>query len=799
MVLRLFQIAVLLHLVGCTHLFAFDDASIAYQQQVRPFLEERCIHCHGADVQEGNVRLDQLSNRLEDDRVAAEVWHEMLNVLNDGSMPPETEPALDGESRNAVTAWITAELRKAAEARQHTDGRVVLRRLNRREYQYTMTDLLGLEMDYVRDLPPDAISSDGFENDGSALQMSSLQLEYYLATARQALDRVIVSGEMPAAMQHSFSESKIDGWLGNAQLSNRLGRQQEFLAKIDHDYPDQGEFVVRVQATAEIKSNTGFPLLELSVGYRPDTEILLREFPLVEITSSETKTYEFRGRLEDFPLPVRGQGKYPGLVIRVRNVYDDGTPPVPEQKDENQRVFYADEPLLPTLTIGSVEFIGNAYESWPPAAHRSILFEADTGRSDDEAYVREVLRRFITRAFRRPATDNEVDFYLSFFQSIRGEFPSWEEAVREALAMVLIAPDFLYLVEPAGDERRELNDWELATRLSYFLWSTMPDESLMKRAANGTLHESLVLTEEVERMLADERAMRFIDQFAEQWLSLNRIDNVAIDKEKFPQFQESLKAEMCKETKSFMATLMKENLSVLQMLSANFTMLNEPLAKHYGLASEFGREFRKVDLDASSHRGGLLSQASILLIHSTGSESHPIRRAVWLRDRLLNDPPSPPPPNVPTLDQADPEFRTRPIREQLEIHRSNEACANCHRNIDPWGLVLENYDAVGLWRESIGTATSNGPREDPIYAVDILPSGQEIVGVEGLKEYLLENRSEDFTRSLAVRLLSYALGRTLDFTDNQAVDEIVNECVEQQFRMRELIQTVVHSRSFQTK
>ena len=272
-----------------------------------------------------------------------ENWHEVLNVLNAGEMPPDDEPQLSSEQLQVLTDWISSLIKQSLEAGRTTDGRVVMRRLNRIEYQNTMQDLLGLDMDYVRDLPPDAMSADGFQNDGRSLQMSSLQFEYYLATARRALDRVIVTGDAPQAFNHTFAASNIDEWLGDAQWSNRLGRQQEFLARMVNDYPDDGEFVVRVQLTADLKPDTGFPLLEVSVGYRPDTEILMREFDLVEITSPGSQSFEFRGRLENFPLPVRGQGKYPGLVVRVRNVYDDKSPLPPAQKDEKGKPAYPDE------------------------------------------------------------------------------------------------------------------------------------------------------------------------------------------------------------------------------------------------------------------------------------------------------------------------------------------------------------------------------------------------------------------------------------------------------------------------
>lgn len=769
---------------------------IDFHKDIHPLLQTYCFRCHGSDKQEGNLRLDNLSIAILEDRAAAEHWHEVLNAVQKGEMPPLDEPQLTSDELARLTDWLNQSLKMAADAQRTTGGRSILRRLNRTEYQNTMQELLGLEMDYARDLPPDALSADGFQNNGDALQMSSLQLEYYLSTARRALDRVIVQGARPAALDHTFTASNLDDWLGDAQRSNQLGRKQEFLGRIVDAYPDEGDFCVRVQLTATLKPNTGFPLLEVSVGYRPDTEILMREFSLVEITSAEVQTFEFRGRLENFPLPVRGQSKYPGLVIRVRNVYDDKSPLPKEQKDENGKRVYPNEEHLPTLTIQSVEFQGNAYKEWPPPRHQQILFDPQGKNKEDLNYVSEVIKRFMTRAFRRPVGDDEVARLVAFYQSIRPEFPSFEETMRETLAMVLIQPDFLFLIEPAGDEKRELNEHELASRLSYFLWSSLPDENLMRLANEGKLRESL--PQELERMLNDSRAERFTQQFTDQWLKLNLVANVAVNANRYPGVDASLKEEMCNETRQLFGTILKENLSIHQLLSGDFTMLNEPLAKHYGIGNVFGRSFRRVPVPADSHRGSLLSHASILLNNSTGSESHPIRRAVFIRDRLLNDPPPPPPPNVPTLEQAAPEFHQLSIRKQLEIHRTNEACNQCHKNLDPWGLALENLDPVGRWR----TETTNATANDKVHVVDStvqLPDGTAIQGVQGLKSYLTQEKRDDFAKALVTRMLSYALGRYVDFADQAAIDQILTQSKPDSYRLRDLVRHIVMSEPFQTK
>ncbi len=771
-----------------------------FQKEVMPILRARCVRCHGPELQEARIRLDQLSPDLVNNRPAAETWHEVRNVLNAAEMPPEGEPALTAHELQTLTRWVSGSIDQAIEAQRKTHGRVVLRRLNRVEYQNTMQDLLGLEMNYARDLPPDGVSGDGFRNNGQSLQMSSLQLEYYLDTARRALDRVIVSGSAPQPYDYEFTESNVRGWLGGVERSNRLGRKQVFLGTMVDKYPESGKFLVRVKLSAELKPDYGFPLLEVSVGYRPDTKILFKEVDVVEITSAETQVLEFTGRLENHPLPVRGQGKFPGLVVRVRNIYDDGSPLPKQNKDKKNKKKQAfEEDELPKINIESVEFHGPVFDQWPPELHRQILFDSELRETDESAYVAEVLERFMQRAFRRPAQPAEVARMQEFYTSIRDEFPTFEDAIRETLAMVLIRPDFLYLVEPAGDEKRALGDWELASRLSYFLWSTMPDKELFELAAARTLHQPNVLSEQVERMLADPRSWNFVEQFTEQWLHLDVVDRVAVSKDYYPKFDEALKAEMRAETQHFFAELLRTDASALELIASDFTMMNERLARHYGLQGVLGQKFRRIPLPAEQHRGGLLGHASVLLSNSTGEDAHAVRRGVWIRDRLLNDPPAPPPPDVPSLDEADPEFHKLSIREQLKIHRGTAACASCHRDIDPWGIALENFDAVGLWREDVRRKVGGSFELLPVIAKDKMPDGQEIAGADALREYLVTKRKNQFAKALVERLLTYALGRRLELSDHDIVDKLTQDVIQNEYRLGYLVRAIAASEPFLTK
>jgi hypothetical protein len=767
-----------------------------FKRDVMPILRSHCVRCHGPKKQESRIRLDTLSTDLVKNRAAAEYWHEVLNVLKAGKMPPKDEKQLTNKELETLTRWVSTAIKKAIDAQRNKSGRVVLRRLNRVEYQNTMFDLLGLDMDYARDLPPDSASQDGFRNNGQSLSMSALQLEYYLDTARRALDKVIVSGPAPKVHEYKFDKSNVKGWLGGTDRSNRLQRKQSFLGTMVKEYPESGEFLIRVKLAAELKPNVGFPVLEMSVGYRPDTKILFREAGFVELKTSDERVLEFRGRLENFPLPVRGQGKYPGLVVRVRNIYDDGSP-LP--KKEKKAKTFPDEAHLPAINIKEVEFQAPVFDQWPPKIHREILFDSKLRATDEPGYVAEVLPRFMKRAFRRPISPTEVEAMVSFFKSIRPEFPTFEEAIRETLAMVLIRPDFLYLMEPAGNKKRSIGDWELASRLSYFLWSTMPDQELMQLAQSGKLHQPKVLEKQIERLLKDARSVRFVDQFTEQWLHLDVVDRVAVSREYYPKFDDRLKIQMLAETRHFFSEILSNDLSAVNLLASDFTMLNESLAKHYGIDQVWGREFRRVALKPELHRGGLLGQASILLSNSTGEDSHAVRRAVWIRDRLLNDPPSPPPPDVPSLDEADPKFLKLSIREQLKIHREKPSCAACHNDIDPWGIALENFDAVGLWREEVRRKKGKKFETQPVNATDILPAGQEISGADELRKYLVAERKDEFARALVTRLLTYALGRRLELSDRAAIDDLTKQFIDSKYVLGTLIHSVVRCEPFHTK
>jgi hypothetical protein len=787
--------------IGCcaNTLYSADEHGLA-RRAVR-LLNVHCADCHGAQEPAAGVRLDNLETSLSTDQSHTKLWQRAREMVETGQMPPADARPLAQRKGQQLVRLLTEAIERAIEARQEqgwSPGSVRL--LTRIEYANTLRELLAVDMDYARDLPAEPASSDGFRNDSHMLQLSAEQLTYYLETARRALDRAIVDSPPPQVFRHEFSASNVKGWKGNVEFSNRLGRQQEFIAQMVDEYPEQGEFLIRVKLAAELRPDKGYPLLEVALGYRPDTQILFRNVALVEITSQAEQVLEFRGRLEEFPLPVRGQGKFPGLVVKLRNAYDNGSslPKGNQDPERNKRWFYPEEPDLPLLTIEQVEFVGPFFDAWPPHTHRQLLFASDLRENNESQYAMEVLSRFMDRAFRRPVPKADVEQMLKFFISIRSDFPSFEAAMRETLAMVLIRPEFLYIL-PSTDGTRD--DWLLAARLSYYLWGTPPDDTLRQLASEHRLHQPEVLSRQVERLLLDSRSQHFVEQFVDQWLHLDRLDHISVDRERYGNFDERLKQDMRSETQHFFEELLRQRLSALNLLESDFLVINERMARHYDLPGVWGNSFRRVPVAASSHRGGLLGQSSILLANSTGSDSHPVRRAVWLRDRLLNDPPAPPPPDVPPLKEVDPNFRQMSVRQQLEVHRDTESCNRCHRSLDPWGIALENFDALGQWRETLpatedSTSAPNTPRQLPVDAVAHFPDGRTLEGVSQLKQFLVAEKSEDFSRALVERMFAFAINRGIDLGDQPRIDQLHADFSQHGYKLDQLIQGIVSSPAF---
>jgi hypothetical protein len=775
-------------------------AVIGFPDDVRAVLQKHCFACHGEKKQKGDIRLDTLSIDFPKDAAAAETWHDALDAVSIGEMPPEEEPRPTEQERGILTGWIRKNLDTASAAVNRDNGGVVMRRLNNDEYRYTMTDLLGMPGKYGERLPADPLSKEGFANNGATLGMTALQIETYLESAREALGRVLMEGEQPPRFIAEVNTAVIAR--GKEPTQPLLGRTGNFTGRVS-DPPREHDFTVRITAHAEAVEGMPLPVIQVAYGQRAagalaNTAVL----GVTAMDAAGSKSYEFRGNARDFPNAKEMGDKWEQILV-VTNVLQVGNGLAKvTSADKKKAKGGAEKPGFPGIWIEKIEFIGNDYPQWPPPDHRRILFAA--ANEGTPAYARDVLHRFLSRAWRSPVSDTELARYHEHFQKLSQQM-SFVAAMRETLTVALASPRFLYLVEPRlkTEAVRPLNDYELASRLSYFLWSSMPDDALLDLAAKGKLKQPNVLAAQVERMLSDTKSQRFVEQFATQWLDLGGLERVAVNPQYYPSFKDELKADMAGETKAFFGEILRSGTSALQFLDSDWTMLNAPLSKHYGIKGPESKAFTRVSLAGTKRPGGLLGHASMHLSNSNGEDTHPIKRAVWIRERLLHDPPLPPPPNVPALPVEDPNFAKLSIREQMQIHRKDPACADCHRDIDAWGVALDHYDAVGLRRDVIRRPSGKTDKRDnpifdklPVDAKDILPGGVKLDGLESLKAYLINERKDQFAHALVTKLLAYSLGRSVVWSDEETVKRLTERFTASGYKLPALIADIVASEPF---
>jgi hypothetical protein len=826
-------------LMACCEFPVVADEPIAFSR-VAPIFKKHCHGCHGSAKSKGDLRLDKLNPDLVGGN-DGDQWREVLDRLNFGDMPPETEPPLAMEDRDMLTEWLVQERRRAALAGNPTTH---FRRLTRREYERSMQDLLGLEIGFGSRLPEDGRTLDGFRNNGEMLRMSPLQYEMYLQIADEALGKAIVIGPPPVVHRYRLkrgeqpnslevsSLSKPEDGVGASFEYEKDGRQafriwnksdekkeadgtlppssirrfSEAAVKLPehcfavgfHEAFRTGEALVRVRAarvdTAEgvdspesNEATARAALLTVAFGCTNlhGVELTTVGDPRV-IDHADFRTYEVRVRMETMPIPnISPPSDRNAAILAVWNsarpIKDDAHPP--------------------RLKIEWIELETPFLETWPPASHTNILFPNDRGLAEPE-YVREVINRFTTRAYRRPLVSNELDRLMRYWSETRKNTDSLEASLRDTLSVVLSSPQFLGLVASRATSggRQQLDDYELAARLSYFLWSSMPDESLIKLAETSQLRNPDVLSAQTRRMINDPRAWEFIEQFTEQWLELDRLQRVTVDRGQYPNFSEELSAAMRMESLHFFGEVLRSDETLFQILDSDFTHVNEVLAEHYGIAGVSGPQFRRVSLDESHHRGGVLTHASVLTGTSDGHDGHPIKRGMWLLRNLLDERPPPPPPNVPDLDRADPKVRGLTIPQALAVHRESTACMGCHRKIDPWGLAFEEYDAIGNWqRDGTGAELRRRRTQHPIESDATLPGGAEVNGMKQLQSELLRTRKDTFRRTLLRKVMAYALGRSLTLADLEAADSLAPTLRDRGDRMATLVELIVASKVFQSK
>lgn len=811
------------------------SADEVFQREVVPFFEAHCVTCHGAEKKKGGVSLHSRQGRLADDE-ELELFELVLEALESGEMPPEDEEQPSAEERKKVMAWIETALKTAASRALSGEEQAPLaRRLTNFEYQNTLRDLVGFELKVIDDLPKDPVKPYHFNNTADFMRIGPEQLDRYLGVARRVMASAIVDPEKPEVhlTRREWQPTGIDRGMGSDEIGiwgNR--RHTPSWGMGLKGFPETGEFRVRLQASAILpKGVTELPL-RLIMGYSINVNSSTQRVEpvgLVRLRSSpdQPEIFEFRGRIENFPVKpglVQNGVKQPGtLTITPQVLYDDGTLNDPG---------VARNLAMPRAVINWIEFEGPLVEEWPPAHHTRILFESPLRESDPSAYVREVLLRFISRAYRRPATDGEVERFAKIYQLVLPDLGTLEKAMRETLSMVLISPQFLYhTVAGEGEGERS---YEVASRLSYFLWGSMPDAELLDLARQGKLEEAEVLKAQVERLLGDERSVDFARNFTMQWLSLGKVRTVPINRELFPRFlyyvargeragteepyRPTIRDHMIEESIAFFREMIVRNAPALTVVDSDFAMLNQPLAAHYGVEGVEGHHLRPVAIRPEHRLGGLLTQGAVLIGNSTGSAPHPIYRAVWLREAILGDEVKPPPAEVPALTDTagDSAENALTIKDLLAKHRNVESCQDCHVRLDPWGIPFERYNAIGKFQLKIpkeGTRVRGldlqrdenlagyldyleTVNSEVIEADSRLPNGPEVAGMPGLKAYLIREKKEEIAENLVRRLLTYAIGRELTFRDRFELEKILRKLAHDQYPLREMIKEICLSPVF---
>jgi hypothetical protein len=817
-----------------------------FDKIVQPFFNEHCVSCHGPKKQKGDLRLDTLANDFLDPATAAQ-WADIVNTVNSHEMPPDDKPQPTAESAGSFVDWVTAELGRAETAKHST--KAVMRRMNRAEYNNTIRDLVGVNFRPAENFPQDPPAG-GFDNIGEALTISPLQLELYYTAARQVLDRAIFEGEQPPVLKWHFEPEEHNDKSDGARvkrdgqtitLSDGINATENGFAVVHHSawntvvgfkqfkLPHEGEYLIRFRAAGRVPTRAQVvESARLLLGQRRDQEVAkgssrpyqddlyardLAHFethrmydygpPRVKISTtlggtprvvaemdvdapeSAPKVYEVRAHL------TRQQG---GVTLE----YAYSVPTV-LPRDWQVRSEFAE----PILLIDWIELEGPIYASWPPESHRLVLGAEDVPRiADETARAREVLTKFMTRAFRRPVTTEEVSARVAMFAEVRTRKPSFEEALKVPLAAVLTSPHFLFLVEPeaAATQRRALTAYELASRLSYFLWSSMPDDELFRLAASGELTRPATLTAQVNRLLADPKSDAFVTNFAGQWLGLRKVGANPPVKGLYPEYDRHLEVSIVRESEAFFGEILRHDLDARNLIKSDFVTINERLARFYGIPGVKGDEFRRVPAPPEAHRGGVVTQASIHSITSNGTRTSPVSRGVWVLKTMLGTNPGLPVANAGEIASKVPGINKATVRQRLQIHRESASCARCHDKIDPLGFALENFNAAGEWRDQeahgwSGRVEPNDPVIDPSAR---MPDGTEFKGVEGLQEQLLK-KEDLFLIGLSAQLHTYALGRELGFADRPMVRAAAEGMKKNQYTLRSLIQTIVASPAFRQK
>ncbi|MFN0108833.1 MAG: DUF1592 domain-containing protein [Blastocatellia bacterium] len=805
---------------------ASKNAVADFDQTIQPFLAENCIACHSAKKASGELNLEQFKTAaaVTEHR---EQWEMVLLKLRTGEMPPKGAPKPDAAELKAVITWLESEFDRADRMAKPDPGRVTARRLNRAEYNNTVRDLLGVTFKPADDFPQDD-SGYGFDNIGDVLSLSPVLMEKYL-TAAETVARTAVFGagqlkprverlRPPTGKIKSTTTPITDYDLTGLGLPNSL--------HTTHRFPVEGDYTFKV-FLGGIRPAGSEPLplalwidgkLVKTFDFDPDG---IASFS-VDRQDFGSMTYDFRARVPagDHWLAVSIQRVYEGLPPSYGgpNPSKRPEPPKPEFKPPRREIpperlaeikkqfeaRIAEKVPVNEARISGVDVIGpyNQTKGASVESQKKVFVCGHTGQHQAEGHhqptcAEKIIGNLARRAYRRPVTPDEVRRLTTFVALAQKQGDSFEEGLVQAIQAMLVSPHFLFRIEqsvstPTVRERADLQpqpigQHELASRLSYFLWSSMPDDELLQLADQRKLRRPEVLAAQVQRMLKDPKSEALVENFAGQWLELRRLESVKPDRDRFPQFDEYFRLSARRETELFFDHIIRQDRSLLDFIDADYTFLNERLARFYKIPGVSGPEFRKVVLPTDANRGGILTQASVLTVSSYATRTSVVLRGKWILDNVLNAPPPPAPPGVPNLDETK-TGTAMTLRQQMEQHRTNPTCAACHARLDPLGFGLENFDAIGGWRTMDG--------KFPIDSSGVLPDGRSFKGVGELKTILKADRAS-FAEGVTDKLLTYALGRGLERYDKPVVKQIARNVAAKEYKFSSLVMEIVNSLPFQ--
>jgi len=790
-------IAVLLVMAGAT--CAADERAVNSsaakpapdRAALKQFIESHCLACHDKATQKAGLALDELLGA--DIERNSEAWEKVVRKLTARQMPPRSKPRPAQGDYNAAISLLETALDRAAAQTPNPGRTETFRRLNRTEYQNVIRDLLGVPVDAAALLPADE-SSHGFDNITVA-NLSPALLNRYISAA-QKISRMAVGtpGRAPGADTFRIrpdvtQESHVEG----LPLGTRGG------TLIPYYFPQDGEYEVQVHLMRdrndELEGLKEPHELDVLLDRERVERFTIKPPPKGESDQAVDANLKSRIRVTAGPhkLGVTFVKKASSLLETARQ---------PLNVHYN---YYRHPRLGPAVyevsIVGPLD-LGATGEAKGPVvtkstsdspSRRRVFISRPTGPGDEEECARRILANLARRAYRRPVDDDDLESPLEFFRQGRAE-GGFEAGIEMALSALLVNPQFLFRIERDStstppEAAYRISGVELASRLSFFLWSSAPDDELLDLAIRGDLRRPEVLEAQVRRMLADDRSRSLVSNFAGQWLYLRNLDAAIPDMRLFPDFDDNLRQSFRQETELFFESILREDRSVLDLLKSDYTFLNERLARHYGIPHVSGSRFRRVALDETSHRGGLLGQGSILTVTSYATRTSPVIRGHWVLQSLVGDPPPPPPADVPALKDNTVNSLLS-IRDRLQQHRADAACAGCHQQMDPVGFSLENYDAVGRWRQA--------DAGQPIDATGGLDAADEFTGVSGLEQALLQ-RPELFVRTLTEKLLTFGLGRGIEYYDAPAVRQIVRDARKDNYRFSRLILGIVSSTPFQMR